>query len=247
MQLQTTWHQSVRCTSSIWLYYKDIKITWSISPSLTTRSKEYQITNSYSYGISNNRLSNATQGKQGAHTLAGWLLSVSVIFLSQASSTYVRTRNVNHCPLLDNLQTNLIGCSLSTWISLCYLFLDFFMDHQLCVHREFTELFSLMAHNAYRLLLPLNVCRKKNFYLPWECEHERHEYERCVFCSYLPLHLSLDMWFVLDVSTMSKFKCNSCGEISSNYDIMGNQLCSTDEEACQDKGSGCRWIEAQWH
>ena len=69
-------------------------------------------------------------------------------------------------------------CVISFWI--------FFMDHQLRMHREFTELFSLMAHNAHRLLLPLNVCRKKNFYLPWECEHERHEYERCVFCSNPP-------------------------------------------------------------
>jgi len=63
---------------------------------------KYQITNSYSYGISNNRLSNATQRKQGTHTLAGWLLCVSVIF-SEASGTYVRTRNLY-------LQTNLIDC-----------------------------------------------------------------------------------------------------------------------------------------
>ncbi|KAF8131028.1 NADH-ubiquinone oxidoreductase B18 subunit-domain-containing protein [Boletus edulis] len=30
------------------------------------------------------------------------------------------------------------------------------------------------------LLIPLNVCRRKNFYLPWECENERHGYEKCV-------------------------------------------------------------------
>ncbi|KAJ3562804.1 hypothetical protein NP233_g9349 [Leucocoprinus birnbaumii] len=36
-----------------------------------------------------------------------------------------------------------------------------------------------------RLLLPLNVCRKKNYYLPWECEHERHEYERCQYDDYV--------------------------------------------------------------
>ncbi|KAI0270348.1 NADH-ubiquinone oxidoreductase B18 subunit-domain-containing protein [Russula aff. rugulosa BPL654] len=27
------------------------------------------------------------------------------------------------------------------------------------------------------LLLPLNVCRKEKYYLPWECENERHAYE----------------------------------------------------------------------
>ena len=105
--------------------------------------KEHQITNSYPYGISNNRLSNATQGKQGTHTLAGWLLSVSVILPSQASGTYVRTRNMNHCPLLDNLQTNLIDCSLSHYQHEPHCVISyrvFFMDHQLRVHREFTEL-----------------------------------------------------------------------------------------------------------
>lgn len=28
------------------------------------------------------------------------------------------------------------------------------------------------------LLIPLNVCRRKHNYLPWECEHERHTYEK---------------------------------------------------------------------
>ncbi|KAF9555255.1 hypothetical protein CPC08DRAFT_737431 [Agrocybe pediades] len=30
------------------------------------------------------------------------------------------------------------------------------------------------------LLIPLNVCRKKNLYKVWECEHERHTYENYV-------------------------------------------------------------------
>jgi len=34
---------------------------------------------------------------------------------------------------------------------------------------------------AHSLLLPLNVCRKDKYYLPWECENERHAYEKCVF------------------------------------------------------------------
>jgi NADH-ubiquinone oxidoreductase B18 subunit (NDUFB7) len=33
---------------------------------------------------------------------------------------------------------------------------------------------------AHSLLLPLNVCRKEKYYLPWECENERHAYEKCV-------------------------------------------------------------------
>ena len=34
------------------------------------------------------------------------------------------------------------------------------------------------------LLIPLNACRRKNFYLPWRCEHERHAYEKCEYKEY---------------------------------------------------------------
>lgn len=42
---------------------------------------------------------------------------------------------------------------------------------------------------AYRdacahLLIPLNKCRRKTFYMPWECEHERHTYEKCQYLEY---------------------------------------------------------------
>ncbi|XP_020596321.1 NADH dehydrogenase [ubiquinone] 1 beta subcomplex subunit 7 [Phalaenopsis equestris] len=31
------------------------------------------------------------------------------------------------------------------------------------------------------LLIPLNRCRVKEFYLPWKCEVERHAYEKCEY------------------------------------------------------------------
>jgi NADH dehydrogenase (ubiquinone) 1 beta subcomplex subunit 7 len=39
---------------------------------------------------------------------------------------------------------------------------------------------------AYRdhcshLLIPLNKCRRQTFYMPYECSHERHEYEKCQY------------------------------------------------------------------
>jgi len=39
---------------------------------------------------------------------------------------------------------------------------------------------------AYRdfcahLLIPLNDCRKANYFLPWRCGHERHVYEKCQY------------------------------------------------------------------
>ncbi|PPR01233.1 hypothetical protein CVT24_005997 [Panaeolus cyanescens] len=35
------------------------------------------------------------------------------------------------------------------------------------------------------LLIPLNVCRHKTMYKPWECEHERHTYEKCQYDDYV--------------------------------------------------------------
>ncbi|KAF7318755.1 NADH dehydrogenase [ubiquinone] 1 beta subcomplex subunit 7 [Mycena chlorophos] len=35
------------------------------------------------------------------------------------------------------------------------------------------------------LVIPLNVCRKKTLYMPWECDHERHAYEKCQYDDYL--------------------------------------------------------------
>ncbi len=34
------------------------------------------------------------------------------------------------------------------------------------------------------LLIPLNKCRRENYYLPWACEHEKHVYEKCQYLDY---------------------------------------------------------------
>ncbi|CCA67904.1 hypothetical protein PIIN_01775 [Serendipita indica DSM 11827] len=31
------------------------------------------------------------------------------------------------------------------------------------------------------LLIPLNMCRRENKFVPWQCDHERHEYEKCQY------------------------------------------------------------------
>mmetsp|Transcript_36928 Transcript_36928/g.94334 ORF Transcript_36928/g.94334 Transcript_36928/m.94334 type:complete len:80 (+) Transcript_36928:3-242(+) len=31
------------------------------------------------------------------------------------------------------------------------------------------------------LLIPLNKCRYREFFLPWKCEKERHAYEACQY------------------------------------------------------------------
>mmetsp|Transcript_342 Transcript_342/g.888 ORF Transcript_342/g.888 Transcript_342/m.888 type:complete len:109 (-) Transcript_342:37-363(-) len=43
-----------------------------------------------------------------------------------------------------------------------------------------------MANRDYCVdsLIPLNECRRENYYLPWKCEHERHAYELCQYKLY---------------------------------------------------------------
>jgi NADH dehydrogenase (ubiquinone) 1 beta subcomplex subunit 7 len=43
---------------------------------------------------------------------------------------------------------------------------------------------------AYRdycshLLIALNDCRLKEYWMPWKCEHERHSYEMCEYDEYV--------------------------------------------------------------
>lgn len=44
-----------------------------------------------------------------------------------------------------------------------------------------------MAFRDYcaHLLIPLNKCRRKNFYLPFRCNDERHAYEKCQYSQYV--------------------------------------------------------------
>ncbi|RSH92582.1 hypothetical protein EHS25_008027 [Saitozyma podzolica] len=35
------------------------------------------------------------------------------------------------------------------------------------------------------LLIPLNKCRRKELYLPWKCEDERHGYEKCQYDDFI--------------------------------------------------------------
>jgi hypothetical protein len=56
----------------------------------------------------------------------------------------------------------------------------------------------------YSLLIPLNVCRRQNNFKPWECDHERHTYEKCVLHVVTSFH-SLLIVTSLGANTMSTF------------------------------------------
>jgi len=34
------------------------------------------------------------------------------------------------------------------------------------------------------LLIPLNECRRATLFAPWECKHDRHVYEKCMYVEY---------------------------------------------------------------
>ena len=58
------------------------------------------------------------------------------------------------------------------------------------MHATQAQLVDAKVDLAYRdfcahLLIPLNDCRKGNYFLPWRCGHERHVYEKCQYKEYV--------------------------------------------------------------
>lgn len=50
-------------------------------------------------------------------------------------------------------------------------------DEELARHQIPHRLRDSCAH----LLIPLNKCRRDNYYLPWACSEARHAYEECQY------------------------------------------------------------------
>jgi len=55
-----------------------------------------------------------------------------------------------------------------------------------------------------RLLIPLNICRKEKLYIPWECNDERHSYEKSVFIRFISFYLLSVNWVILDANMKSE-------------------------------------------
>ena len=56
---------------------------------------------------------------------------------------------------------------------------------------------------AYRdfcahLLIPLNECRRKSFFLPWKCKDERHVYEKCQYEECVVVDVVIAALFMID-------------------------------------------------
>lgn len=47
--------------------------------------------------------------------------------------------------------------------------------------KEAVQRLTCVFRSDYRLLIPLNKCRKQTLYAPWKCEDERHTYEKCQY------------------------------------------------------------------
>lgn len=56
----------------------------------------------------------------------------------------------------------------------------------MCVQADVKKARIPIANRDYcvDVLIPLNECRRKNYYLPWKCEEERHAYELCQYKEY---------------------------------------------------------------
>lgn len=58
--------------------------------------------------------------------------------------------------------------------------------HRVTPQEELNEAQIPLAWRDYcaDLLIPLNKCRRANFWWPSSCEHEKHAYEKCQYLDY---------------------------------------------------------------
>ncbi|KAJ1927274.1 NADH dehydrogenase 1 beta subcomplex subunit 7 ndufb7 [Tieghemiomyces parasiticus] len=54
-------------------------------------------------------------------------------------------------------------------------------QQQMMEYRVPLEVRDYCAH----LTIPLNRCRRDNYFLPWTCKHEKHEYELCQYSDFV--------------------------------------------------------------
>ena len=76
---------------------------------------------------------------------------------------------------------------------------------------------------AYRdfcahLLIPLNECRRKSFFLPWKCGDERHEYEKCQYEEYV-FRCFLSSLMLLSLSFFSRYLSSLKERVSVSFDV----------------------------
>lgn len=101
------------------------------------------------------------------------------------------------------------------------------------IHSSSGEVKINMAMDS--LLIPLNTCRRKNMYLPWECEDERHVYEKWV-CAFI--------WIMLLLTNRTRKV--PIRRVSANVMFIGNlhwhilQLDASHEEDVEAKAGGSR-------
>ncbi|KAJ3498625.1 hypothetical protein NMY22_g19587 [Coprinellus aureogranulatus] len=104
------------------------------------------------------RLAGRAQEAQGSFGLEGWLLSVSSVWFPWGVDA-------------DDTPTSLAnpGTRITAILSVAS-----------SVVNEFLPLLD-DGIGGLSLLIPLNVCRRKHNFQPWECDHERHTYEKCQY------------------------------------------------------------------
>lgn len=103
----------------------------------------------YHDDLLNNGFPDRAQGCQGSSRLEGSVLLVRT--LCSLQSIYVSTRILNFVFTFPGRRSP-------------FVFMPWLAD--------------AVGILGCRLLIPLNVCRKDKLYLPWECENERHAYEK---------------------------------------------------------------------
>ena len=89
------------------------------------------------------------------------------------------------------------------------------------------------------LLIPLNECRRRSFYLPWKCGRERHVYEKCQYKECVRTMRDARGWATREVEDAREGEARLGRRSSARMTAVGTRVRTTSEDA-ETRAQRCR-------
>ena len=89
------------------------------------------------------------------------------------------------------------------------------------------------------LLIPLNECRRRSFYLPWKCGRERHVYEKCQYKECVRTMRDARGWATREVEDTREGEARLGRRSSARMTAVGTRDRTTSEDA-ETRARRCR-------
>ena len=117
-------------------------------------------------------------------------------YMAASTTASQEELKAHRIPLAWRDQCSSCVVTLLSWLSYAdvhassTLLLNMLRSTPIC-QQSFNDVHFALESTYASLLIPLNLCRKQKLYKPWECEHERHTYDKYVYTVHYTLYVDL--------------------------------------------------------